>query len=732
MKFSRKSLFIPLAIMFSYLVFNYIFNFNIWHYSIYKVPDTLVVFGEWPVYEYVAEIVRENILNFRNPFTEAPLLFPFGWNFVLEDVAPINGFYFLLLRPFLSVHDSFTIVILFGIVASCLFMYLLLRQLKIKRSISYILSLAYGYSPFVVARLGHPTYTALYLFPLLGIFFIRLLKSENKRSITINSIGLAICCALVILTNLYFAVMVALMVLFFLFFFLLRPKNSLIIFAKSKLKYVLVVFGSVLLLLYPWFIKVYRSLLLSQNHRFNISSDSLQFSADLFGILTPATTGLVFGNFVEYLSAIFTINPKFENLVYPGILILIGLTYLIFYRNSISPGVREKIKPLLFVAFCFWVLTLGPRLHILGYETILTLPFKVLNYIPFVQLARSPARFIVPFIFLSTIIVALVADDFARKKLKDSLAYWLFCIAAMMIFLVDQSYTASFSQVLNPIPQKIYERLEKASPGPVIEIPFAIRDGLQYVGDFNAVWALRTQLIYNNPKFSVYAGRLNPSAFDYYRDDAFIGYMASVIDENNQRKIVVNQKKMIDSIEFFGLANIVLKEQELYTETIDSLLSNLDYSRDLSHNGYRLYTKKIQNKEFLPINLADPNGRFYFGYGWSEIEPNGRWIEGKVATVFFRMNDKFPLKLEFEASTLSDNQRATINVNSKEAYEIDLSKAKKNYKIILKSNLRTGVNRITFIFEKTTQPSNLLPNNNDKRNLSVFFTKLKMSKQQSL
>ncbi len=728
MNFLKKKVSIPFLILLSYTLLNYIFNFNIWHYSIFKVPNTLVVFGEWPVYEYVAETVRLNILSLRNPFNEAPLLFPFGWNFALEDVAPINGVYFLFLRPFFSVHDAFTIIVMFGIVASCAFMYLLLRQFEIRRGISYVLSLVYGYSPFVVARLGHPTYTALYLFPAIAFFFISVLRSKTKKFIVINSFGLTISVAVLVLTNLYFTVMLALMVSFFLSYYLISNKNVLTSFIKSRYQYLLIILFLGLILLYPWIIKVYRSLLLSQGIDFHFSKDSIQFSSDLIGIFTPATTGLVFGKFLEYMSSILALRPAFENLVYPGIIILLGVLYVIFFNKKISLKIKRKINPMLFVILCFWILTLGPKLHIFGHETFIVLPFKILNSIPYVQLARSPARFIVPAIFLMTIVTALLAQDFADKKVKDRLTYFTLCILAIFIFLIDQSYTASFGQVLQPIPQKIYDRLESSPTGPVMEIPFVIRDGLQYIGDFNAVSSLRTQLIYKKPKFSVYAGRLNPAVFDYYRNDAFIGYLAQLIDPSSQSNLTLDRDKMLDSIEFFGLENIVLKQKEPYSEAINDILISLGYELSINDNGYSLYNRMIKRQEFYLDELSSSQRQFYFGYGWAPYEPEGRWTLDKVATIFFKTNRKAGINLDFEANTIVDNQQATININGLPTYNLNFDKERKKYHFSLQQNLKVGVNRITFIFEKNVRPSNIYKDNQDNRNLAVFFSKLSIKK----
>src|SRR3990167_2953492 len=79
-----------------------LFYFNLWSQVITPdKPGQLTIQGESPIYEFVAEKVRNNILSFKNPL--APIdsvLYPFGWRFALDDVSPIFGLYFLFKTVF--------------------------------------------------------------------------------------------------------------------------------------------------------------------------------------------------------------------------------------------------------------------------------------------------------------------------------------------------------------------------------------------------------------------------------------------------------------------------------------------------------------------------------------------------------------------------------------------------------------------------------------------------------
>ena len=191
---------------------------TIWRQMIVSAPaDQLMIQGESPVYEFVAETVRQNILAGKNPFAETrQVLYPLGWQFALDDVAPINGFYFLFLRPFLNIHQSLMMIVLGSVIASGLTMYILLKQLKIESLVALLSSLIFGFTPFVSERIGaHPTYVALYLFALPAIFWLRLISVPLSNKVW-SAVWLGISLALPFVTNLYFAVMLAIMILVFL------------------------------------------------------------------------------------------------------------------------------------------------------------------------------------------------------------------------------------------------------------------------------------------------------------------------------------------------------------------------------------------------------------------------------------------------------------------------------------------------------------------------------------
>lgn len=732
MKSKIRDLKIPLLIFLSYIIINYFFNFNLWDLSLKKVPNTIVTFGEWTVYEHTAEIVYQNILDGKNPFSRAPLLYPFGWYYALEDVEPLNGLYFLFLRPFLSSFDAFTFIVMAGLILNCISMYILLRLLKMSRPTAYLMSLVYAYSPFVAVRLGHPTYTDVYLFPFFAASFLQLLRSKQRSMQIVYAILLGTISALTVLSNLYFAVMIFLMGAFFATVFLYWKPSEVLRFFKEKIVYIIIAILTSIVLLLPWLIKVYQGILFDDVSS-PIITDTAAFSAGLFDILIPGHMQPILGEFIKYLYWRLTLMGVFENFVYPGLIILSAFGYFILFRKRISRDIQSIIAPLAIVSLLFWILTLGPSLKIFGFNTSLPLPYALLNDIPFIQLARAPGRFVIVFIFLGSVIAAYIIEHLRKTVFKDKILQRFLYITLSMLFLLDQSYTAAFKDVIKEVPSKAYRYIrQQEGNSPVLEIPFVVRDGLRNFGDYTSAWRPRTQLLHGKPTFSLYAGRINEDIFIYYNEDPFIGTIGRMIDplQSKQSDQIVSEKRigeMARSINFLGIEHILLKRNEPYTKRMQSIIQKLGYEPILRDGDYTLYFKESPDNEYREIDLSKISDRMLLAHGWGPQEETGRWIVGKVASIFFKINTTKLQLVTFNSITLAENQEATLYVNRQKIGTIKFKKGKDTYAIRIGSGLRRGTNTLTFIFSKTVQPSQLFAQNSDSRNLSAFIKNIRVT-----
>lgn len=702
-----------------------LFYFNLWSQII--IPDNssqLTIQGESPIYEFVAETVRNNILSFKDPLTPIDsVLYPFGWRFGLDDMSPIFGLYFLPLRLFLNIHQSFILLTVLSVIISCLSMYFLLNMLKINRLVSFIIALVFGFTPFVNIRISaHPTYTALYLFTIPTIVFLKLITSNILKKKIYFALLLGLSIAIAFYTNLYYAVMLTLLIFIFLIFYFFNNSKYLVKIYKENYKYLFLSFITLLIFLIPLIKEAYYIFYLGRIDKPTDWNDIIAYSADLTNIFIPQGTSLIFKNLVNYaaINNIYIANI-FENFIYPGIVILLSVFTYVFIRKKLP----KFLLPVFYTALSFFVLTLGPFLHIFGKSLNIPLPYALIAYIPVIQMARSPGRFIAPFIFLSSIIAAFTIQ-YLLKRFKKTQYFLMLIIIG--IFLTDQYvYIAPAPKITYP--NKIFNYLSnKKDAGPLLEIPFSIRDSIKNFGYSNVLWSSYTQLIHKQQIFGAYAGRISNTMFSYYLKNPLIGPIGNISDPSTDpltyQDIVdrYNRKYFKDSIEFYHLKYVVLKQDEKYSMFITNLLIDIGFRKIMVDGQYELFSIDPGKIYLTKVNFDSIFDELILGNGWSDKEEGqkSRWIVGKTARVFMKIKNTNYKKLIVEAEAIVRPQIIKVYVNRNYAGKIYFNNdTYSRQEINIGHFLKSEMNTIIFQTKYTHRFSKFVPSSKDHRFLSL-------------
>lgn len=721
----RFSIFILISCI--YFAVSLVFYFNLWKQVF--TPETvskLTMQGESPIYEYVAERVKNNILSFKNPFTPVrQLLYPFGWNFALDDVAPINGFYFIFLRPFLSIHQSFMLITLLSVYLSSLSMFYLLRLLGIKNKASLIGSLIFGFSPFIAVRIGaHPSYIAFYIFSFQALVFILLLKQKERKSKLLLSFLLGVFLTVTVLTNLYFTVMTILMCgILFVSFYIFNKEKIQIIF--KDIYYILISLSMSMLLLLPWLKSIARLLRFSKYVETESWVDSIAFSSDLTNFIIPHQN-LFYKPLLSSLKNYDYIRTRFEAFTYPGLIIIICFILFLFLRNKMS----KNLKPLFFSILFFVILTLGPFLQIFGHKLPIPLPYSIIISLPYLQMARAPGRFIVPVIFLASIISAFVLNYLFQKKNRKQ--RWLIFSFILLIFAVDNSASLDQPRIVS-VPTKIYKYLSyKQNHGPLLEVPFSLRDSLKYLGDYDKAWLARLQPMHQMSIFSIYAGRIRPYEYEYFKINPLFNLLDQIITEKkvlNDDSITNKSdlKKLTNAIDFFGIEYLLLKKDESYAPHLEGLIIRLGFRNIMNDNNYTLFYRKKNIFNLTRVNFDNDLDILVLIEGWSYQEANvkTRWTVGNYTKVLFRADEKIPTKLHIKGEAIVSQQSVNVYANDIYAGRLIFKNGEVgDFTIDIKNKAKLGLNLIKLTFSQTHQLSKIIPNSQDKRHLSLNIKQL--------
>ncbi len=144
-------------------------------------------------------------------------------------------------------------------------------------------------------------------------------------------------------------------------------------------------------------------------------------------------------------------------------------------------GYRPRLAWVLLTA-SFAALSLGPFVHIAGFNTFVPGPWAVLRYFPLIGAARTPTRFAVVAALGAAILFAGALAALGRRyPHRRSLI-----TATIAIALFIELWPAPRTLYSAAIPS-IYQIIA-ADPRPVrvLQLPFGIRDGASSVGNFSA------------------------------------------------------------------------------------------------------------------------------------------------------------------------------------------------------------------------------------------------------
>ncbi len=130
----------------------------------------------------------------------------------------------------------------------------------------------------------------------------------------------------------------------------------------------------------------------------------------------------------------------------------------------------------------FAALSLGPFIHVAGFNTHVPGPWSLFRYFPVIGIARTPSRFAIVValglaILMAGALVALVARWPHRRRLILSLA------TVLLVFELSPAPRRLYSAAISPVFDTI-----AADPRPVrvLALPFGVRDGTSSAGNFRA------------------------------------------------------------------------------------------------------------------------------------------------------------------------------------------------------------------------------------------------------
>jgi hypothetical protein len=153
------------------------------------------------------------------------------------------------------------------------------------------------------------------------------------------------------------------------------------------------------------------------------------FSADALGFLIPSWNHMFLGRFARRL------NPDLfaagiEGTVYVGLVVL-ALAVIGFWKGRDSN--RRWVLRSATLGVAFYLLSLGPAIHVLGYELNLPGPAALLFDLPFAKFVSAPARFDAIVALCLAVLGSLGAKFLIELPANRNRRYWIVPVILLLV-----------------------------------------------------------------------------------------------------------------------------------------------------------------------------------------------------------------------------------------------------------------------------------------------------------
>ena len=397
--------------------------------------------------------VKHSVLNLHtHPYHTEHLFYPLGTSLAFHTLSLFNSFLSIPLQFFLSRITCYNLLILLSFVLAGYGMYLLAYELTGHFGASFVASLVFAYSPYHFAHAGHHLQlSSIQFIPLYVLYLIRLF-SQGKLKYSLFAgvfLVLASLCSWYYLMYLF---------IFSVIFVIYRLINFIPTRVLGKVFAMLLVWG---MMISPFVYPLVKETVYGRDY---ISKDyQLWFSADLAAFIIPSPSHPLVAGSLDNLYGKLGGNP-WEATVFLGFTVLLLAGYAIYKLRWHQTGFWVTSGVI------FSVLSLGPRLHIMGNSIFpdTPMPYWLIHQFPLFRMISSPSRFVVMVMLSLAVLVGYAVKEIFSGEKKIKLGMGLIAGLILMeyatfpvdLVLPDQVTRAPFLQQVLAADESDYAVLE--------------------------------------------------------------------------------------------------------------------------------------------------------------------------------------------------------------------------------------------------------------------------------
>ena len=618
---------------------------------------------------------KKSLIDGFNLFFTDFLFYPVGTSVI--NLTLYEQLLSIPLQQLFTLSITYNILWLSSFILTGLGTYLLALYICKDKFSSFVAGLIFTFSSYHFAHgLGHVGLTTIQWIPFFVLFMLKMFDEHKLKNIGFASLFFG----LTAMSSIYYLIFAILFMCLYILFETGQSQG----FIKNNIKKIsifCVVSGSIIAL---W---IYPTLNVGSELIKPLPYESIFYSADLFGYFTPSSLHPVFGEFTREIYSKFTGNIA-ENTTFLGFTVLILVAYtFVKIKNKLC-----NFWKLSFISF--FVLSLGPVLHILGnykfteFDVAIPLPYIIIYYIlPMIENLRCPCRFAV-LVMLSASILSCITLSKIFENVNRNRKIIIFMFISLLILF--ESLVIPFPTSDADIPQ-FYEKIGKESEDyAIIEVPDHSRG-------FTMPEFLYYQTAHEKKLVSGYMPRLSSNALEFMGATPLIKLLTSITYSDrsipSESDIINKNITEVGSsvLNYYNIRYIILHTNYMTKEQLDFtnslLLATLKEKPEIyDEDGLIVYkVKKGPKKSFMTLN-----DNWYGLEHWQDTPT--RWTSNNASIFVYSPEDKD--SISFNVLSFYKTRNLQVYLNDKIIHKQNITPSFVEVEIPVK--LKEGDNVLRF------------------------------------
>lgn len=328
-----------------------------------------------------------------------------------------------------------------------------------------------------------------------------------------------------------------------------------------------------------------------------------------------------------------------------------------------------------------WLFAVGPTLYLLGYNTGIPMPYRLIQNLPLMETARRPGLFILIGHGALVIFAALALQRLAAALAPSKRTYLWVGVVALAVFELTPGMRQAIPVEVSPV----FAQIREDRVGVVLDLPVEI---------FPESRTIFNQIEHEQPILAGYVARA-PQRYDTIDYAPLVNSLGQIKAWPERDIVPLDRADWQAQQCFYRLRNVVMEERLLSGEERALVLHNIERLTGnvltpwYEQGGFTAYE--------LPLYADQCRPFVYLGPEWHSLEGQAgdywRWTNG-VSEIYVVNPKDEPASVVLRIAAASHEERTLHfwHAQQQELATIDLTSANRHYHAVLP--LQPGSNRL--------------------------------------